>query len=96
MHKTQGATLDTVHYLGSDHTSQEAALVAGSRHRHHFRLYVVDPDLPSPTTPDRRAHPRWRQELERRLGHSRAKQFAIDVQQRAGRLRDRPTPELRG
>ncbi len=95
VHKTQGATLDTVHYLGSDRSSQEAALVAGSRHRHDFRLYVVDSDLPSPTTPDRRAHPRWRQELERRLGHSRAKQFAIDVRQRAGRLRDRPTPELR-
>jgi len=95
VHKTQGATLDTIHYLGSDHTSQEAALVAGSRHRHDFRLYVVDADLPGPTTPDRRAHPRWRQELERRLGHSRAKQFAVDVQHRANRLRDQPTPELR-
>ena len=95
VHKTQGATLDTVHYLGDETTFGEAALVAGSRHRHDFRLYVVDADLPSPSTRDRRAHPRWRQELERRLGHSRAKQFAVDVQQRAGRLRDRPTPELR-
>ncbi len=95
VHKTQGATIDTVHYLGSDHTSQEAALVAGSRHRHDFRLYVVDADLPGPTTPDLGAHPRWRQELERRLGRSRAKELAVDVQQRASRLRDRPTPELR-
>ncbi len=95
VHKTQGATIDTVHYLGSDRSSQEAALVAGSRHRHDFRLYVVDADLPSPSTRDRRAHPRWRQELERRLGRSRAKELAVDVQQRASRLRDRPTPELR-
>jgi len=95
VHKTQGATIDTVHYLGSDHTSQEAALVAGSRHRHDFRLYVVDADLPGPTTPDRRAHPRWRQELERRLGHSRAKEFAVDVQQRASGLHDQPTAQLR-
>jgi len=95
VHKTQGATLDTVHYLGSDRSFQEAALVAGSRHRHDFRLYVVDSDLPSPSTRDRGAHPRWRQELERRLGRSRAKELAVDVQQRASRLRDRPTPELR-
>ncbi len=95
VHKTQGATLDVVHYLGSDHSTQEAALVASSRHRLDFRLYVLDPDLPNPSTPDRGAHPRWRQELERRLGRSRAKELAVDIQQRASRLRDRPTQELR-
>jgi ATP-dependent exoDNAse (exonuclease V) alpha subunit len=51
VHKAQGATLETVHYLGDETTFGEAALVAGSRHRHDFRLYVVDADLPSLTTP---------------------------------------------
>jgi len=94
VHKTQGATLDTVHYLGSDRSSQEAALVAGSRHRHDFRLYVVDADLPGPTSPDRGDDARWRRELGRRLSVSRAKELALEVQARARELRHRPSREL--
>ncbi len=94
VHKTQGATIDTVHYLGDETTFGEAALVAGSRHRHDFRLYVVDADLPGPTTPDRGEKARWRRELARRLSVSRAKELALEVQTRARELRHRPSREL--
>jgi conjugative relaxase-like TrwC/TraI family protein len=92
VHKTQGATLDRVHYLGSHDTYQEAALVAGSRHRDDFRLYVVDADLPNPSTETGR--PRWRDDLTRLLGKSRAEELATDIKARAGTLRDKPTHEL--
>jgi conjugative relaxase-like TrwC/TraI family protein len=92
VHKTQGATLDRVHYLGSHDTYQEAALVAGSRHRDDFRLYVVDTDLPNHTSETKR--PRWQDDLTRLLGKSRAEELATDIRNRAGTLRDKPTPEL--
>jgi len=96
VHKTQGATLDTVHYLGSDRSFQEGALVAGSRHRHDFHLYVVDADLPNPSTPDRGEDAGWRRELQKRLSVSRAKELALEVQARARQLRHRPSHELLG
>lgn len=96
MHKTQGATIDRVHYLGSDHSYREAALVAGSRHRYDYRLYVVDPDLPTPTTPaGDKQDARWRQDLVQQIGTSRAKQLALDVQAASRELRTRPTEALR-
>ena len=45
VHKLQGATLDTVHYLGSQDTFQESTLVAMSRHRLHARMHIVDPTV---------------------------------------------------
>ncbi len=95
IHKTQGATLQTIHHLGSEHTFSEAALTAGSRHRIDYRLYLVDGDLrdQGKTLDDGQA--RWRGDLERLLGRSRAKELATDVRDRAQALRDQPTEQLR-
>ncbi len=91
VHKLQGATLDTVHYLGSEDTFQESALVAMSRHRLHARMHIVDPTIAQQPEPERdQSRPRWLGELERRIGASRAQELATSVRGRALALGDVP------
>jgi conjugative relaxase-like TrwC/TraI family protein len=54
IHKAQGATVDHAYLLGSDQLFREAGYVAFSRARTTTRLYLVQPDTP---TPDRAGTP---------------------------------------
>src|SRR3954469_10669281 len=76
-HPAQGATVDRTFVLGSEELYREWGYTAMSRHRDEARFYVAAPDLdlerdqapePDPVVAG----------IERLMGHSRAKELALD------------------
>ncbi len=92
VHKAQGATFERAHFLGDETVYREQAYTAATRGREETRFYVVAPD-PERSLPRGRGDRRL-QELARSLGESRAKELAIDVQDRAQTVCETPDAEL--
>jgi len=96
IHKSQGATVKQTFVLASPDLARELGYVASSRHTDEARFYINnggEDDRDRPPEPGLEDQPLY-EELERTLGHERAKALAFDETEADAQLGQLSTTEL--